>query len=662
MILMQTPWSAVSINEDVNAILDRARHTLVDDGPMLALLPHADGHERDAVPQADLANTLGELGRRHNLYVGGSAYVIADGESKPRTVAYLAGPDGSLLARAVKFMPDIVEGFTDTQSNFRKKGDFQVAATPLGQVGLLCGEDVLCPHIVRALVMSGAEIIMNPCRERTDSLFEIRQKARLARAYENICYLASASPTTVTLGMTAEKLPPATALCEWWGTKTEAQADESLVTATVDLTTLRERRQQAMGNYPAIVRMNLYAEGYKKEASTSTSSPGTRDEWLNEGLRRISAQAKISSSDKQTEDYFDVLLAQTVTHQSTHPDQLIEFRERNLSNALRVTRGFAANASLRLVVFPEFFLTGAVSPLGSRSGHIAHKIGISFPGPEADRISEFAQANKTYVAGGVFEYDPEWPQRFFNSAFIFDDAGNLIHLYRKIHCADVFGRLPDTTPGSIYDQYIDKYGYDHLFPVADTPLGKLATVICFDMNFPETHRAMVKRGAEVIIHPTSEPHNIRRRGWDIARHVRAFENTAYVLTCGHGGEYRGYDAVPHGTMNRGFSKVVNFDGSLQAVVEGPGATPLVGALDMGALRRARENLKANLGAWDDPVVYQNQYKAELGLPNNLWADDPLGNPYEDFVQLNKVIDLYNRNGIFVPPGSEFTHEPSKPAD
>ncbi|SVD86149.1 uncharacterized protein METZ01_LOCUS439003, partial [marine metagenome] len=261
-------------------------------------------------------------------------------------------------------------------------------------------------------------------------------------------------------------------------------------------------------------RMNLYAEGYKKEASTSTSSPGTRDEWLNEGLRRISAQAKISSSDKQTEDYFDVLLAQTVTHQSTHPDQLIEFRERNLSNALRVTRGFAANASLRLVVFPEFFLTGAVSPLGSRSGHIAHKIGISFPGPEADRISEFAQANKTYVAGGVFEYDPEWPQRFFNSAFIFDDAGNLIHLYRKIHCADVFGRLPDTTPGSIYDQYIDKYGYDHLFPVADTPLGKLATVICFDMNFPETHRAMVKRGAEVIIHPTSEPHNIRRRGWD----------------------------------------------------------------------------------------------------------------------------------------------------
>jgi predicted amidohydrolase len=301
------------------------------------------------------------------------------------------------------------------------------------------------------------------------------------------------------------------------------------------------------------------------------------------------------------------------------------------------------------VVFPEFFLTGGASPLGSRSAHIAHLIGITFPGPEADKLAKFAQDTKSYVAGGVFEFDPDWPGRFFNTAFIFDDSGNLIHRYRKIHCADVFGMLPDATPGSVYDQYVQKYGYEYLFPVADTPIGKLATKICFDMNFPETSRAFVARGAEVIIHPTSEPHNIRRRAWDMGRHTRAFENTAYVITAGHGGEYGARSNGQLTFMNRGFSKVVNFDGTLQTVADGPGAVPLQGSIDLKALRHARQNPKANLAMWDDSVVYEALYNSGRGLPNNLWAGDPAVNPYEKMVQLRAVIGAYNKDGVYVPP-------------
>ena len=650
MILIQTSWTPATLSDSVTDVIRQALATEVEPKGVVVLLPHADGGPENASLEDETASALCAVAADLNVFLCGSAYVRVEDEGV-QIIGYLAGPDGTLQLRVPKIMPDLVEGFSDSTAKTTMPGGFPVALTGEGQVGILCGEDILSVPITRALVTSGAEVILNPSRERMDSLFDIRQKARLARSYENLAYVASASPSTVSVNGATAKLPPATSLSEFWGTQVRAAGDESFLTADIDLESLRRRRQEPMGNLPAIVRMRLYAKGYADEASNAPPSPTTRDGWIAEGRERVSAIAKSEIPDGERLDRYDVVLGQTITHVSLKPDDLLENRQRNLENALYVAAPYSKSPGVKLVVFPEFFLTGAVSQLGSRSGHIADKIGISFPGPEADQLAKFAQDNNTYVAGGVFEYDPTWPNRFFNSAFIFNDSGDLIHLYRKIHCADAFGRLPDTTPGSVYTEYVDRYGYDHLFPVADTPLGKLCTVICFDMNFGETHRAMVKRGAEVILHPTSEPHNVRRRGWDIARHVRAFENTAYLLTAGHGGEFRGDGLGFPGAMQRGYSKVVNFDGSLQCVVDGPGAVPLAGSLDMKALRRARADIKANLAAWDDPNVYTHKYAEERGLANDLWPDDPMGNPYEDAAQIKKVIEIYQRDGVYIPPSN-----------
>ncbi len=650
MILIQTPWTPSTLKDIISDVIRQALATQVEPAGTVVVLPQADGGPAVAASEDKTVSALCAAAKNLNVFLCGSAYISVE-KGKVQTMGYLAGPDGSLQLRMPKIMPDLVEGFSDTTADTTVPAEFPVAMTGEGQVGILCGEDILSPHITRALVTSGAEIILNPSRERTDALYDIRQKARQARSYENLTYVASASPSTVSINGAATKLPPATSLSEFWGTQVRAAGDESFITTDIDVEGLRRRRQEPMGNLPAIVRMRLYAQGFADEASNAPPSPITRDGWIAEGRDRVNRSAKSTVPDEDRIDRYDVVLGQTITRVALKPDDLLENRQRNLENALYVAAPFSKSPGVKLVVFPEFFLTGAVSQLGSRSGHIADKIGITFPGPEADRLAKFAQDNNTYVAGGVFEYDPTWPNRFFNSAFIFSDSGELIHLYRKIHCADAFGRLPDTTPGSVYTEYVDRYGYDHLFPVADTPLGKLCTVICFDMNFGETHRAMVKRGAEVIIHPTSEPHNVRRRGWDIARHVRAFENTAYLLTAGHGGEFRGDGLGFPGAMQRGYSKVVNFDGSLQCVVDGPGAVPLVGSLDMKALRRARADIKANLAAWDNPVVYAHKYAEERGLANDLWPDDPMGNPYEDAAQIKKVIEIYQRDNVYIPPSN-----------
>ncbi len=656
MILLQSPWTAKTLQDDVAPVIQQTLGTLIDPHEAVVLLPHADGAPQEAPQEQDVCDAMSAIAQALSISLGGSAYVQID-EGRTQIIGYLFGPSGDQLIRMPKILPDLTEGFSDVSAETFQPASFPVAMTKEGQVGLLCGEDILSPHIVRALVTNGAEIVLNPSRERTDKLFDIRQQARFARSYENLAYVASASARDVTIDGVTSRLPPATLLAEPSGTALRASGDESFITGDIDIEALRRRRQEPMGNLPAITRMRLYAPGYAKEASDASPTPASRADWIALGRDKVAASATPARPDGERIDRYDAVLGQTVTHVALKPDTLLDYRQRNLDNALYVVSPFARSPGVKLVVFPEFFLTGAVSQLGSSSGHIADKIGITFPGPEADQLAKFAQDYNTYVAGGVFEYDPKWPNRFFNSAFIFDDQGNLIHLYRKIHCADVFGRLPDTTPGSVFTEYVDRYGYDHLFPVADTPLGKLCTVICFDMNFGETHRAMVKRGAEVILHPTSEPHNVRRRGWDIARHVRAFENTAYLLTAGHGGEFRGEGLGFPGAMQRGYSKVVNFDGSLQCIVDGPGAVPLVGSLDMKALRRARADITANLAAWDDSVVYAQHYAGEHGIANDVWSGDPMVNPYEDAAEIKKVIEIYKRDGVYIPP-SEGGAEPA----
>jgi len=135
-------------------------------------------------------------------------------------------------------------------------------------------------------------------------------------------------------------------------------------------------------------------------------------------------------------------------------------------------------------------VTDAASAAAVISANIDHATDLTarFAAAPDTRLARFAQEHRIHLCGAVFEIDDDWPGHLFNTAFILDHRGELIHRYRKIQCADVFGSL-DTTPGSILDRYLERYVYEALFPVADIRLGRLATAIYFDMNFPDLFRA-----------------------------------------------------------------------------------------------------------------------------------------------------------------------------
>jgi predicted amidohydrolase len=140
------------------------------------------------------------------------------------------------------------------------------------------------------------------------------------------------------------------------------------------------------------------------------------------------------------------------------------------------------------------------------------------------------------------------------------------------------------TPHDVLDRYIDVYGEDSLFPVATTAIGRLACIASEEILFPEVARCLAVRGAEVIVHSTSEASSPADTNKDVARRARAQENLVYVVSANSAG----IDGSPiPGASTDGKSQIVDFDGRV-LVQAGGGESMVANAeIDLPALRRAR---------------------------------------------------------------------------
>jgi predicted amidohydrolase len=608
---------------------------------------------------AELVAVLGPLARRCGLFVAGSiATRTADGGSCQ--TGFLLDAAGELRLSTAKRTPDLVTGPADDATlPADVAAPFAVCPTPLGQVVVVPGEDVLYPQLVRAATFAGAEVVLNPAVEHDDALLAGRRIARVARAWENSGYLASAAAAAAgTLRV------PFGLVVDWNGAEQCSADGDGPMLADLDPERLRRRRDTIFAVQPLHLRARLYADGYRRlmarDPAPAGGAPRTRAAWQAEAARRLAAQPAPPRPPGFVPQY-DVILAQTVTRIIQRENDVVAQRLANIRAALKLAGRLAGNPGSKLVVFGEFFMHGQGGH-GYRSPLTLQRLAIRYPGPELELLQDFALRHKTFVAGSSFEIDDRFPGHVFNSAFILDDAGELIHRYRKIQCADVWGSLPDTTPSSIYQRYLDAYGYDFLFPVANTRIGRLGTMVCFDQAHPEVARMLARHGAEVIIHPSSEGHGSGRHGWDCARRARAFENTAYVLSAMPGGEHFDPDSPdPHTVQMRGYTKMIGFDGSIMGVADTAGPCILTGTVDLRALQRARDNPRVNLLLWDDPASYVAAYESGVGLPNDLWGPDPQQNPYRGFGPLKAVLADYYRRGIFVAPAGQAAGASPPPA-
>jgi predicted amidohydrolase len=228
------------------------------------------------------------------------------------------------------------------------------------------------------------------------------------------------------------------------------------------------------------------------------------------------------------------------------------------------------------VVLPEYILSGP--PWGETIPEWAAKGAIAPDGPEYAALAALAQRHGVFLAGNGYETDRHFPGLYFQCCWVFGPNGDRVLTYRRL--ISIFA----PTPHDVWDKYLDIYGIEGVFPVADTAVGKLAAIASEEILYPEVARAHAIRGAEVFLHSTSEVASTSLTIKQIARRARALENMAYVVSA-NTAELRGI-SVPTDSSN-GYSDIIDWQGG-QMVVAGQGNSSVANAyLDMAGLRAAR---------------------------------------------------------------------------
>lgn len=264
----------------------------------------------------------------------------------------------------------------------------------------------------------------------------------------------------------------------------------------------------------------------------------------------------------------------------------------------------------RLVVLPEYVLTG--HPIGHGVEQWSELAAVDVDGPEHAALGAVAQANNIFLTTNLYERDELFPGLYFQSQVVHDPSGEVVLRYRRLN--SVF----TPTPHDVLDTWIDAYGPESLFPVADTEIGRLACIASEEILFPEVARCLAMRGAEVFLHSTSEVASPEITMKDVGKRARAQENVAYVVSA----NTAGIEGSPiPGASTDGGSQVVGYDGRV-LVQASTGPSMVANAeIDLAALRRARNRPgMGNLHARNRFDLYAAEYAAAGGHVANGLGD------------------------------------------
>jgi len=242
----------------------------------------------------------------------------------------------------------------------------------------------------------------------------------------------------------------------------------------------------------------------------------------------------------------------------------------NLESAGRLIAAAAA-AGARLVALPEnFYLIGR---------HEADKVRVREPegeGPIQSFLAAAARRHRVWIVGGTAPISCPDPGRIRSACLVFDDSGSRVARYDKIHL------FRFEAGDERYDESRTlEPGASAL--AVQSPFGRLALSVCYDVRFPELYRelgdfdAMFVPSAFTV--PTGAAH------WETLLRARAIENQAYVIAPAQGGLHAS------GRRTYGHSMIVDPWGQVLAVrPEGEGV--VLAEMDTERVREVRASLPA----------------------------------------------------------------------
>jgi predicted amidohydrolase len=245
---------------------------------------------------------------------------------------------------------------------------------------------------------------------------------------------------------------------------------------------------------------------------------------------------------------------------------------------------------VQMVIFPELCSFGP---------------GISFaetlPGPTESRYQALAKKHGIWLLpGSLYE---RAGQCVFNAMPVINPDGEVVARYRKMYPFLPYEK--GVTPGTD-------------FVVFDVPgAGCFGLAICYDKWFPETIRALVWKGAEVIINPTMTG-TIDRPQELILSQASAITNQCYFL-----------DVNAAGQLGNGRSIIVGPEGDV-IYQAGEAAQQIPFTVDFSRVREVRRSGILRLGQMlksfrDNPVEFPC-YRGKYGESSAMTALGSLAMP------------------------------------
>lgn len=222
-----------------------------------------------------------------------------------------------------------------------------------------------------------------------------------------------------------------------------------------------------------------------------------------------------------------------------------------------VARHLAGRADL--LVTPELFQTGYRIPAADMQ-----RLAEPADGPFAKKVAALAAETGVAILYG-------FPERagdlVYNAVQVFGGDGKALALYRKLH-------LPS-------DDERDVFAAGDRIVTFDLKGFKVAPLICYDVEFPESVRACAAAGADLVIAPTA----LRKHWAQIAEMmipVRALENGLFLAYANQAGSEADWHYA-------GLSCIIGPDGQ-QLARAGDEPAVILAELDHGAIAKARAKL------------------------------------------------------------------------
>ena len=243
--------------------------------------------------------------------------------------------------------------------------------------------------------------------------------------------------------------------------------------------------------------------------------------------------------------------------------------EANRAAAARLIAAAAA-AGAKLAALPEnFYCIGR---------HERDKVAMREAdgrGPIQDFLVEVSRKNHIWVLAGTVPVAGNDPNRIRSACMLFDDQG------RRVARCDKSRLFRFERGEERYDEARTVEAGSGALAV-DSPFGRLALSVCYDVRFPELYRSLGE--FDVMFVPSAFTVPTGRDHWETLLRARAIENQAYLVAPAQGGLH------PGGRRTWGHSMIIDPWGEILGVQpEGEGL--VLADIDLGRIAQVRKSFQ-----------------------------------------------------------------------